>query len=154
MLYAGLRLNEVRTLPWTDFSPDGAWLTFEGKGRKTRTLPLHPKARSALERWRRATVSGLYVFPSPQGEDRPLSKSHINKRFRELREEAQVPSLTPHVLRHSFATRLMESGADLRTVQEALGHASPKTTAVYTRVRPAGLLEAVERLTYEGEANE
>lgn len=152
MLYGGLRKSEVRLLQWRDVSADNEWVTVNGKGSKQRMIPLHETAQDALIRWRVQAVDAQWVFPSPRLKGRPVSESYIKGLLYEVGELAGVPGLHPHLLRHTAATRLLEKGATLREVQEFLGHADPKTTAIYTKVRPANLKDAVARLDYGGTA--
>jgi site-specific recombinase XerD len=141
----GLRAEEVINLD-TD-SPDfeGERLRIEGKGGKTRLVPMGEPAQLALrgylERGRGALVdkgseSALLVSKS----GRRLHPSDVRRRLqRWVREAAIAGGVSPHALRHSFATHLLEGGADLRSIQELLGHSSLSTTQVYTQVEPSWL---------------
>jgi integrase/recombinase XerC len=141
----GLRAEEVVNLN-TD-SPDfeGERLRVEGKGGKTRLVPMGEPAQAALtgylERGRRALVGGgaeNALLVSKSG--RRLHPSDVRRRLeRWVREAAIAGGVSPHALRHSFATHLLEGGADLRSIQELLGHASLSTTQVYTQVEPSWL---------------
>lgn len=146
LLFTGARATEARTLEWAAVEGD-AWLRIHGKGDKTRMVPLHTEVRHALSAQREATGS-RWVFPSPVNSEFPISDGAFYRRVRTLGRQAGVPDLHPHVLRHSFSTRLVEQGADIRTVQELLGHASIQTTQRYLRVRPLGLVAAVEKLSW------
>lgn len=151
MLYEGLRRSEVVSLEWRHVRGD--WLLFHGSKAKggqlrERSLPLHPKVKAALARWRLECTDARWVFPSPRYPGRPVSVRTFNTRIHEVGEVAGH-HLYPHLLRHTAATRLLETGADLRDAQEFLGHASPSTTAIYTKIRPVRLKEAVDRLNYE-----
>lgn len=144
--YAGLRLSEAINLRWENVGDE--WLRFNATKSKTeRQIPLHTEARLALEKWRIECPSAEWVFPSPRLEGRPFSMSYAQRMIADLGDLVGI-HLHPHILRHTFATVLLDTGADLRTVQEALGHASPTTTAIYTFVRPARLKEAVSRLPF------
>lgn len=145
-LFAGLRLSEARCLEWAHVTP--GWLRIVGKGGVGRSVPLHPVAGHALTRWRAACPSARWVLPSPIAPDRPVSESTLRVRLARIGDAAAVPGLHPHLLRHTYATRLVELGADLRTVQDALGHASLATTQIYTKVRPAAVERAVSRLDF------
>lgn len=147
MLWAGLRVGEVRTLRWHQL--DGEWLHWTAKGGKSRSTWLHPAARTALATWRAACASGEWIFPSPRYAREPVSDTLLRTWVREAGLAAGIIGVRPHVLRHSYATRLMERGVDLRTVQELLGHARLSTTAIYTRVRPAGLVAANAQLDFD-----
>ena len=87
-------------------------------------------------------------LPSPRHEGRPISETYLRYIVRDAGNLAGIEHLHPHVLRHTFATRLLERGADLRSTQEVLGHSKLDTTAIYTRVRPARVAEAVEKLDF------
>ena len=141
----GLRAEEVVSLNVDSPDFDGERLRVEGKGAKTRLVPMGEPAQAALtgylERARRALVTdgnenALLVSKS----GRRLHPSDVRRRLqRWVREAAIAGGVSPHALRHSFATHLLEGGADLRTIQELLGHSSLSTTQVYTQVEPSWL---------------
>jgi|SRR5574344_161717 integrase/recombinase XerC len=139
----GCRVSEVVSLRWkdVDFGRGSAIVT--GKGSKDRLVILGPKALAALTALRDFTMASEsdYVFP---GEGRrPLTSRLVERRMKRYLGEAELPTdLTPHKLRHSFATHLLDAGADLRSVQEMLGHSSLSTTQVYTHVSVERLKEA------------
>ncbi len=151
----GLRVEEVVSLRITDVDHDGEQVRVEGKGRKTRYVPVGELAlgalRDYLERGRRVLAgaegtgaSNGPLFLSKSG--RPLSTSDVRRRLRAWSARAGVGGgSSPHTLRHSFATHLLDGGADLRSIQELLGHASVSTTQVYTRVESARLKSAYAR---------
>jgi site-specific recombinase XerD len=151
----GLRVEEVVSLRVADVDYDGEQLRVEGKGRKTRYVPVGELAlgalRDYLERGRgalvgagAADVSEGRLFLSRSG--RRLSTSDVRRRLRAWTERAGVGGgSSPHTLRHSFATHLLDGGADLRSIQELLGHANVSTTQVYTRVESARLKSAYAR---------
>jgi site-specific recombinase XerD len=154
----GLRAEELVTLRVADIDHEGEQLRVEGKGRKTRYLPVGEVALAAvrlyLERGRNALTSARGIDVSGGGSGalflsrtgRPLGTSDVRRRLRAWAARAQVPGgATPHALRHSFATHLLDGGADLRSIQELLGHASVSTTQVYTRVESARLRSAYAR---------
>ena len=128
-------------------SPDfeGERLRIEGKGSKTRIVPMGEPAQRALRRYlerARPTLAGRSeeraLFVSKTG--RRLSTSDIRRRLeRWVREAAVAGGVSPHALRHSFATHLLEGGAGLRAIQELLGHSSISTTQIYTRVEASRL---------------
>lgn len=143
LLYGcGLRISEALGLTPSQMAREP--LTIIGKGGKARIVPLLPVARAAVERY-------LSLCPFPldpraplfRGEKGgPLNARNIQLLIARLRGALGLPdTATPHALRHSFATHLLASGADLRTIQELLGHASLSTTQVYTEVNAAHLLE-------------
>jgi site-specific recombinase XerD len=148
----GLRAEELVNLDLTSVDFDDEQLRVEGKGAKTRFVPVGETALAAvatyLERARPALTGGdgdPALFLSKSG--RRLSTSDVRRRLRTWEQAAgqALPSLSPHALRHSFATHLLEGGADLRAIQELLGHASVSTTQVYTRVDSARLRTAYAR---------
>lgn len=150
LLYTGMRRNEARLLEWRHLE-DG-WVRFEGKGRKERSIPLHPEVLRALHLWRKDCPSARWVFPSVLNPEKPASTTWIRDRVLELGETSGIPTLHPHQLRHTVATKLLEDGVDLRTLQEFLGHSSLASTMIYTRVRPARVAEAVSHLDYRSSA--
>jgi site-specific recombinase XerD len=147
----GLRAEELVTLDVSSVDFDAETVRVEGKGSKTRLVPAGEHALAALERYlarARPALSaedGEALFLSKSG--RRLGTSDIRRRLRTWARLAarDIPALGdahPHALRHSFATHLLEGGADLRAIQELLGHASISTTQVYTRVESARLRQA------------
>lgn len=153
VIYAsGLRCSEALDLRLRDVSFDAAQLRAKGKGRKVRLVPIGVPALEALKRYvnegRGRLVSGEtdedYVFLSRNG--RPLSSSDVQRRLTRYLAAAGAPfGTSPHTLRHSFATHLLEGGADLRVIQELLGHSSLRTTQVYAHVSAAHLRKAYRR---------
>lgn len=139
----GLRLGEVQRVKWEHL--EGRWLRVNGKGGRERVVPIHPRAWAALQRLERQGICSAWTFPSPVHRDRPMSDATIRGHIKDAGAAAGL-ALTPHVLRHSFATALLEQCGDVRIVQEALGHASLATTQIYTKVRPARMAEAVTGL--------
>jgi site-specific recombinase XerD len=143
---AGLRSEELVNLDLASLDPDSEELRVDGKGGRTRVVPAGEHAWRALElylaRGRPALASGAQqaLFLSKSG--RRLSSSDIRRR---LRLQARRAGITPHTLRHSFATHLLDGGADLRAIQELLGHASISTTQTYTRVESRRLRTAYSR---------
>jgi integrase/recombinase XerC/integrase/recombinase XerD len=141
----GLRAEEVVNLNTDSPDFDGERLRIEGKGGKTRLVPMGEPAQAALtgylERGRHALVNAndeRALLVSKSG--RRLHPSDVRRRLeRWVREAAIAGGVSPHALRHSFATHLLEGGADLRSIQELLGHSSVSTTQVYTRVEPGRL---------------
>jgi site-specific recombinase XerD len=148
---SGLRAEELVSLETASVDFDAETVRVEGKGGRTRLLPTGEPALAALERYlargRPALASGetRSLFLSKSG--RRLSTSDVRRRLRTwsrlaLRSAPALSEAHPHALRHSFATHLLEGGADLRAIQELLGHASISTTQVYTRVESARLRSA------------
>jgi integrase/recombinase XerC/integrase/recombinase XerD len=148
---SGLRAEELVNLDVPSIDFDAEELRVEGKGSKTRIVPAgEPSLRAVaryLERARPALQSGdgePALFLSKSG--RRLSTSDVRRRLRVwARHAALQGGISPHALRHSFATHLLEGGADLRAIQELLGHASISTTQIYTRVESARLKSAYAR---------
>ena len=160
----GLRAEELVSMRLGDVDHDGEQLRVEGKGRKTRFVPVGEPALAAvavyLERSRPALALGLRagasaaparaarsaseaLFLSRTG--RPLGTSDVRRRLRLWTSRLGVEGASPHALRHSFATHLLDGGADLRSIQELLGHASVSSTQIYTRVESARLRNAYAR---------
>jgi site-specific recombinase XerD len=150
----GLRAEELVSLGSADVDHDGEQLRVEGKGRKTRFVPVGEPAMAAvrayLERGRPTLVTpagtGLTdaLFLSKTG--RPLGTGDVRRRLRTWTARVGVGTgASPHALRHSFATHLLDGGADLRSIQELLGHASVSSTQIYTRVESARLRSAYAR---------
>jgi integrase/recombinase XerC/integrase/recombinase XerD len=141
----GLRCEEIVNLNFDSFDFEDDQLRVLGKGQKERLLPVGEPARRALERYLhrgRRPLAGdpgeKALFLSKSG--RRLSNSDVTRRLRIwVANVSSIGGVSPHSLRHSFATHLLEGGADLRTIQELLGHSSISTTQVYTRVDAARL---------------
>jgi len=147
----GLRAEELVNLDVGSIDFDAEQVRVEGKGAKTRFVPAGEHALRALGRYLergRAALAGAEgqpaLFLSKSG--RRLSTSDVRRRLRVwARHAATQGNIHPHALRHSFATHLLEGGADLRAIQELLGHSSISTTQVYTRVESARLRAAYAR---------
>lgn len=148
LLYAtGLRVSELVELPLAAVKGDPRMILVRGKGNKERMVPLSAPARAALAPWialRQAEDSAArlagrpasrWLFPGP-GKDGHLTRQHFHLLVKDIAVRAGVdPSrVTPHALRHAFATHLLAGGADLRTIQTLLGHADVATTEIYTHV--------------------
>jgi integrase/recombinase XerD len=152
LLYgSGLRVSEACTLPRRAFSADRPWLIIKGKGGKERLAPLSDRARRALARWAgrsdaaMPTGSTEWMFPSRGGK--PLSRVRLFQLLRAAAADVGLDParISPHVLRHAFATHLLENGTDLRVVQTLLGHADIATTEIYTHVDSRRLIDLVNR---------
>ena len=145
LLYGcGLRISEALSLTRSD-APLPETLRITGKGSKTRLCPILPAVREAVEDYLAlqpfASAPGDPLFRAKRGG--ALSPRHVQATVQRLRGRLGLPaSATPHALRHSFATHLLGAGADLRSIQELLGHASLSTTQKYTAVDAAHLLGA------------
>ena len=141
-LYAtGLRVSELVGLPVTVARTDHRFLLVRGKGSKERMVPLSPKAREALQRFLtlRDSLPGSddnpWLFPA-FSESGHLARQVFARELKGLAARAglSAAAISPHVLRHAFASHLLQNGADLRTVQQLLGHADISTTQIYTHV--------------------
>ena len=148
LLYgSGLRASELVSLPLSAVPRDAPLLTVMGKGGQARMVPVSERARDAIGEWVavRAVSAGSasrYLFPS---RSKHLSRVRLYQMLKELAVRAEIdPSaVSPHVLRHAFATHLLEGGADLRVLQTLLGHADISTTQIYTHVDAARLVALV-----------
>lgn len=135
---SGLRLAELAGLHWDQFDLNGGMLTVTGKGNKTRMMPVGGKALGALLAWRKVRVEFAgsdmeTVFVGRTGN--PLTPRAIQGRVRYWAKKQGLPqNVYPHLLRHSFASHLLESSGDLRAVQELLGHSDISTTQIYTHL--------------------
>jgi len=140
LLYgSGLRATELVSLPLAAVPRDAPFLTITGKGGQQRMVPVSTRAGQALSRWLALREAGSrFVFPSRGGH---LSRVRLFQLLRELAGRAGLDpaKVSPHVLRHAFATHLLEGGADLRVLQTLLGHADIATTQIYTHVDSARL---------------
>jgi len=148
---SGLRAEELVKLDLAAIDFDGERVRVEGKGGKTRLVPTGEPALKAIERYLSRGRPALATADATQAlfiskSGRRLSTSDVRRRLRVwTRQAAGVAGASPHALRHSFATHLLDGGADLRSIQELLGHASISTTQVYTRVESARLRSAYAR---------
>lgn len=146
LLYgSGLRASELVSLPRHAIHPDRPFLILKGKGGRERMVPISDRARRAVALWA-AHVPGdaLWLFPSGKSH---LSRVRLFQLVRALAAAAGIPpeSVSPHVLRHAFATHLLGGGADLRALQAMLGHADIGTTQIYTHVDSRRLVELVNK---------
>ena len=142
----GLRCEEVTSLDLDSVDFESEQLRVRGKGGKERLLPIGEPAQRALRRYLETARTALAVGTSAESalllsrRGRRLSSSDVRRRLqRWVREAAIGAGISPHSLRHAFATHLLEGGADLRSIQELLGHASISTRQIYTRVDPSRL---------------
>ena len=153
LLYAtGLRVSELVSLPATARNNDNQFLIVTGKGNKERVVPLGEKAKQAvthywgLVRQNPKWAEGRWLFPS-SGSLGHLTRQHFARDLKSLTRRAGLnhASISPHVLRHAFASHLLQNGADLRAVQQLLGHADISTTQIYTHVLEERLRDLVEQ---------
>ena len=144
LLYgSGLRATELVSLPRNAVAPDRPYLIVRGKGDKERLVPLSDRARAAVAAWRgQVPADRAYLFPSGRGH---LTRIRLYQLIKALAADAGIPPdrVSPHVLRHAFATHLLAGGADLRALQTMLGHADIATTEIYTHVDASRLVELV-----------
>ncbi|MEG3122694.1 tyrosine recombinase [Sphingomonas sp. GB1N7] len=144
LLYgSGLRATELVSLPRNAISPDRPYLILRGKGGRERLVPISDRARAAVAAWRAyVAVDRAWLFPSGKAY---LSRVRLYQLLKGLAAEAGIPPerVSPHVLRHAFATHLLEGGADLRALQSMLGHADIATTEIYTHIDSARLVALV-----------
>jgi len=155
LLYAtGMRVSELVTLPRSVLAGDGRVLSIRGKGGRERLVPLNQAARAALDRYLNVgfddgvapMVKTRWLFAS-RGAQGHLTRQRLAQELKELAADAGLDSqkVSPHVLRHAFASHLLDRGADLRSVQQLLGHADISTTQIYTHV----LEERLKKLVFE-----
>jgi integrase/recombinase XerD len=144
LLYgSGLRATELVSLPRHALQPDRPFLILKGKGGKERLVPLSDRARAAVAEYAQLVPRDQpWLFPSGR---KHLSRVRLYQLVRDLAASAGIPPerISPHVLRHAFATHLLEGGADLRALQLLLGHADIATTQIYTHVDSRRLVELV-----------
>lgn len=153
LLYAtGMRVSELLALPLSAIAPDRQSLIVFGKGSKERMVPIGRAARDALDVYlavrerflQRRTKGSRFLFPSRSKEGH-LTRQRLTQLLKDLAPDAGIEAsrISPHVLRHAFASHLLEGGADLRAVQMMLGHADIATTEIYTHVQGARLAETL-----------
>ena len=132
---SGLRLSELCALRWRSLDLADGLVTVTGKGNKSRMVPVGSHARAALQAWRDESKPGpdTPVFPGRAGA--PINPRTVQLRLRALaQQQGLFKRVHPHLLRHSFASHVLESSGDLRGVQELLGHADIATTQIYTHL--------------------
>ncbi len=143
LLYgSGLRASELVSLPRRALREGQPFLILRGKGGRERLVPVSSRAAEAVERWSATLADGQWLFPSRTGH---LSRVRLFQIIRALAGEAGIAPqrVSPHVLRHAFATHLLAGGADLRALQTLLGHADIATTQIYTHVDSERLIQLV-----------
>ena len=156
LLYAtGLRVSELVSLPASAAHQDGQFLAVIGKGSKERLVPLTDRAKEAMRDYRTmlADTGGSnsararqWLFPS-SGEDGHYTRQAFARELKSLADDVglNAASVSPHVLRHAFASHLLQNGANLRAVQKLLGHSDISTTQIYTHILDEKLIELVEQ---------
>ena len=147
LLYgSGLRATELVSLPRSALARPEPFLILAGKGGKERLVPISDRAREAVARWRETLATGgAWLFPGGKAH---ISRVRLFQLVRAMAAEAGIAPdrVSPHVLRHAFATHLLAGGADLRVLQSLLGHADIATTQIYTHVDAGRLVELVNRV--------
>ena len=153
VLYAtGLRVSELVSLPLSVARRDERYFAVAGKGGKERIVPLSAKARTAMRAWlaeragRPRDADSPFLFPA-SSDTGYLPRQVFARELKALAARAGIRAsrISPHVLRHAFASHLLQNGADLRAVQQLLGHADISTTQIYTHVLEKRLVELVNR---------
>lgn len=157
LFYAsGLRVSELAELHVSAVKGNPRMILIRGKGAKERMVPLSEPAREAIKQWlhirnkqeeialKSGKKASAYLFPTPQG-DGHISRQHIHLLFKKIALKAGIPpsNVSPHKLRHAFATHLLKGGADLRVIQTLLGHSDLSSTEIYTQVLDEHLKELV-----------
>ena len=143
LLYgSGLRASELVSLPRRALRQGQPFLIVRGKGDKERLVPVSSRAAEAVGRWSATLLEGVWLFPSRAGH---LSRVRLFQLIRSIAAAAGIAPerVSPHVLRHAFATHLLAGGADLRALQTLLGHADIATTQIYTHVDSERLVQLV-----------
>lgn len=149
LMYAcGLRVSEVVNLQLRNIDVDAGILTCTGKGSKTRRIPIGSSAVEWMKGYLAArrkmdNVEAGNLFVNSAG--RPLNRQMIHKFIKAYAEECGIPNVSPHTIRHSFATHLVQNRADIRSVQEMLGHADISTTQLYTHITSPHLKRSYEK---------
>ena len=142
MLDSGLRLNEVVSLEWGNMHVAEGYAIVNGKGNKQRIVPLGLQSKKVLYRYEGVLAlkhsiedekTALFV----KDEQTPIKQSTVEQLFRVLKKKAGIPRLRPHLLRHSFATRYLENGGDVYSLQQILGHTSLDMVRRYVHQTPA-----------------
>jgi len=148
LMYAcGLRISELRDVKLGDIDIDAGILTTTGKGSKTRRVPVGSSAIEwvqsyLIKRRKHENVENRILFVTPLG--RPLNRQMVHKMIKGYAETCGLEGVSPHTLRHSFATHLVQNRADIRSVQQMLGHADISTTQIYTHITDAHLKKAYD----------
>ena len=144
---SGLRVSEAVNVDLDDFEESGNFLRVLGKGSKTRLVPVGRFAQSAINKWikgrKKISTIDKALFVNLRGGR--ISTRSIQERIKNLALMQGLPPVNPHMLRHSFATHLLESSGDLRSIQELLGHSSLSTTQIYTRLDYQHLIKIYEK---------
>jgi len=149
LMYAsGLRVSEAVTLQMKDVDIDAGILTCKGKGSKTRRVPVGTSAIEWLKsylaiRRKKENIEIRNIFVTPAG--RPVTRQEIHRFIKGYAKKAGLEDVSPHTLRHSFATHLIQNSADIRSVQQMLGHADISTTQIYTHITDKHLRRSYDK---------
>lgn len=145
---AGIRLGEVCRLHVSDIDSRRMLLIIrQGKGHKDRVAPLSPTALDLLRQWWHATHPKGLLFPNKNDASRPLSPATVQRAVKVAARHAGITKrVSPHTLRHSFATHLVEQGSAVRAIGVMLGHAHGRTTEIYTHVSPAQIRSPLDKI--------
>ena len=154
ILYAtGIRISELVEMKMSSIYEDKNFLLVSGKGNKERLVPISKKTRETLDKYLTVRsqfisekIKSIWLFPSKQSSVGHITRQRLNQLLNELNLEADlgIKSISPHKLRHAFATHLLENGMDLRSLQQILGHADISTTQIYTHVLKERLKEIIK----------
>jgi site-specific recombinase XerD len=144
LLYSsGMRVSELISLKWSDYYPEEKLFRVTGKGSKQRFVTVGTTAQQLLEALKPSQMLGQVIFMVKQ---KKMTRQHVYLRIKTLMQSyAPHLKMTPHGFRHSFATHLIENGADLRSVQEMLGHANIASTEIYTRMQSSHLKKVYQQ---------
>lgn len=145
LLYgSGLRVSELISLKYNNFA-DGKFIRIVGKGSRERMIPMASKTMDLLDAWRGATPESVWVFPAPNPQ-KHITRQRIFQILKEIAGLAglDISKISPHVLRHAFATHILNHGADLMSVKRMLGHKDIAATEIYTHVTQGHLHDVVD----------
>ena len=141
----GLRISELLSLKRSAFKQKDCILSIVGKGGKSRIIPLPKEIIDITQNFIQISPASLFIFPSSRNPSKPLTRQRIFQLIKEIAIKTSIhpQRLSPHVLRHSFATHLLEEGMDLAVLQKLLGHSDIGTTQIYTHISPKHLEKTV-----------
>lgn len=146
LLYgSGLRVSELISLKYSNFVEE-RFIRVVGKGSRERTIPMASKLTELLEVWRVSSQQSMWIFPS-RNPEKHVTRQRIFQILKEIAmiADLDVTKISPHVLRHAFATHILGHGADLLSVKRMLGHRDVATTEIYTHVTQSHLKEVVKK---------
>lgn len=152
-LYLAIRATAGRTLEWRNLDLIDGYVRFVAKGGNEKSLPIPPRLLAKLREWRDVCPSARWVFPSPytRTRDKPRSHGWVRCVMVRVGDAASLPQLHAHMLRHTWATRALQRGVDVRVVQEVLGHESLSSTQIYLHAAPKNLRAAIDEQDYRPE---